>query len=163
MGGLLLLLLVALAGWLIFTGRLRRMTGTDGIMLGLAIVGAAIAAKGNALIGGAPLGVALLYGWRRWLDSKRSAPRPAPKPFAESLAESEALAEARALLGIGADADEAAIKAAHRHLIAKIHPDAGGTQALAEKINGARNICLRNLVERKGSHPSSHPEQTGNP
>ncbi|MBB6124932.1 molecular chaperone DnaJ [Sphingobium subterraneum] len=160
MGGLLLLLVVGLAAWLVFTGRLRRMTGTDGIMLGMAIVGAAMAAKGNALIGGVPLGLALLYAWRRWQGGKRA---PKPTTFAASMAETEAVAEARALLGLSTDADEAAIRAAHRHLIAKIHPDAGGTQALAEKINGARNILLRHLVERAGSHPSSHPEQTGNP
>ena len=51
--------------------------------------------------------------------------------------------EARSILGVGADADEAAIRAAYRRLMARAHPDAGGTQGLAERLNAARDRLLK--------------------
>src|SRR3546814_19226611 len=50
--------------------------------------------------------------------------------------------EARALLGVPADADAETIRAAHRRLIAQTHPDRGGTEALARRINLARQAAL---------------------
>ena len=145
--GFLALLLVVLAAWLIWTRRLQRMTTMDGIMLGLAIVGAIMAARGRPIIGGAPLAGAAIYALRRM-----SAARPT-RPIAPSFSANDAmLREARALLGLDEHADADAIRAAHRRLIAKTHPDAGGTQALAEKINQARDILLRHATERSGSH-----------
>lgn len=50
--------------------------------------------------------------------------------------------EARDLLGLsrGASADE--IKASHRRLIKQVHPDHGGTDYLAHKINQAKDLLL---------------------
>ena len=45
--GVLTLLIAALAIWLIWTGKLQRMTAKDGIALGAALVGAVLAAKGK--------------------------------------------------------------------------------------------------------------------
>ena len=42
----------------------------------------------------------------------------------------------------------AAIRAAHRRLIASVHPDKGGTEALAAQINAARDLLLADLAER---------------
>lgn len=140
-------LLVLFAIWLIVTGRLQRMTLRDGAALGLAIVGATLGARGAVLPGGAALGLAALYALAR---VRRLRPRKAPA--AATRAEDPAIAEARALLGLEAGADEKAIRAAYRRLIARNHPDAGGTQALAEKINEARNILLRHTLAKQGSH-----------
>ena len=52
--GVLTLLIAALAIWLIWTGKLQRMTAKDGMALGAALVGAVLAAKGKPVIG-APL------------------------------------------------------------------------------------------------------------
>lgn len=142
--GLLALVLIGVAGWLIFTGKLARMTGKDGMMLGLAIVGALMAARGQPLIGGVPLGIAALYALRRW---SAASPRKAFAPSGSG-PEPDAVREARALLGVDAHASADDIRAAHRRLIAKIHPDAGGTEALAEKINEARSILLQHLSAR---------------
>lgn len=51
-------------------------------------------------------------------------------------------AEASAVLGVGIDADADDVITAHRKLIAQIHPDKGGTDYLAAKINEAREVML---------------------
>jgi DnaJ homolog subfamily C member 19 len=51
--------------------------------------------------------------------------------------------EACRVLGVSADADRDAINAAHRHLIAKVHPDSGGNNELASRVNTARDVLLR--------------------
>ena len=53
--------------------------------------------------------------------------------------------EAARLLEVEADADAETILAAHRRLIAKVHPDAGGSADLAARVNQARDTLLRNL------------------
>ncbi len=61
-----------------------------------------------------------------------------------------ALREARALLGVSAWADEAEIRAAHRRLIGRVHPDAGGSTVLAGRVNAARDMLVSEL-NRKGA------------
>jgi DnaJ-domain-containing protein 1 len=53
--------------------------------------------------------------------------------------------DAARLLEVDPDADAETILAAHRRLIAKVHPDAGGSAELAARINQARDTLLRNL------------------
>ncbi|GGE84493.1 hypothetical protein GCM10011404_16530 [Sphingomonas prati] len=59
-------------------------------------------------------------------------------PARPLMTETEALALLE--LPIGADADR--IRAAHRRLIARVHPDAGGTADLARRVNLARDTLL---------------------
>ena len=56
--------------------------------------------------------------------------------------------EARELLNlhVGATADE--IRAAHRQMIARVHPDAGGSAGLASRVNNARDALLAELQRR---------------
>jgi DnaJ homolog subfamily C member 19 len=51
--------------------------------------------------------------------------------------------EAAKLLGVVPDADAEAISEAHRRLIARVHPDAGGSSELAARINEARDVMLK--------------------
>lgn len=55
------------------------------------------------------------------------------------------LGEARALLGVSETADAEAVRAAHRRIIAKVHPDTGGTPDLARRTNIARDVLLAEL------------------
>ena len=54
-------------------------------------------------------------------------------------------AEARAVLGVAPDADAEEIRAAHRRLIAAVHPDRGGSAELARRINLARDVLLKRI------------------
>jgi hypothetical protein len=88
-----------------------------------------------------------------WLDTNRAGWR---EHFAEqdaggrytdaSAGSNDPVAEALAVLGLksGASVDE--IKAAHRELMKGVHPDRGGSEFLAAKINEARDL----LLERAG-------------
>jgi len=50
--------------------------------------------------------------------------------------------EAYAILGLPPGADAAAIKAAHHRLMKQLHPDHGGTDYFAAKLNRARDVLL---------------------
>lgn len=143
--GLFALLFLGLAAWLIWTGRLQRMSVKDGMVLGAALVGAVMAAKGKPLAG-APLLMGAAYFFFNQAKKKPKAVG-SKQPSPETLS----LDKARALLGVGPDADANAIRAAHRRLIASVHPDRGGTEALAAEINAARDLLLAQAAEKDAS------------
>jgi len=53
--------------------------------------------------------------------------------------------EARAVLGVSAEADADAIRAAHRRLVTAVHPDRGGSAYLTQRLNAARDVLLKRL------------------
>ena len=88
-------------------------------------------------------GVMAIEAWRA---SHKEFDGPAAErsaPLARRMSEEEALS----VLGLKADADAEAIRAAHRRLISQLHPDRGGTDYLAAKINEARDFLLARLGE----------------
>jgi len=89
-----------------------------------------------AVRGGYVLATGLL-GAGLWL-SIASRQRPLP-PRAERLTD----AEARSTLGVGPGATSAEINGAWKRLMTRAHPDQGGTQGLAARLNAARDQLLR--------------------
>lgn len=140
--GLFALLAMGLAAWLVWTGRLQRMSAKDGMALGAALVGAVIAAKGKPLVGAPLLLGATLFFFAKGQPRKAGPGKPAVPP-----ASPRDIADARKLLGVGPDADARAIRAAHRRLIASVHPDKGGTEALAAQINAARDLLIKEVSQ----------------
>lgn len=51
--------------------------------------------------------------------------------------------EARSILGVENDATPEAIQAAWRRLMGRAHPDQGGTEGLAARLNAARDRLIR--------------------
>lgn len=141
--GLIWLALAAVAVWALV--RLGRQT--ERARRGHWRISATILA--TALFGGAVLaasrGVWLaaigMAGAGLWL-AVQSRIRPAPPsraPSTERLSE----AEARSILGVSAGATPEAIQSAWRRLMARAHPDQGGTEGLAARVNAARDRLLK--------------------
>ncbi|MEG1030153.1 MAG: molecular chaperone DnaJ, partial [Brevundimonas sp.] len=47
------------------------------------------------------------------------------------------------ILGVPADASPEVVQAAWRRLMARAHPDQGGTEGLAARVNAARDRLLK--------------------
>lgn len=83
-----------------------------------------------------PESVALIEAW---LDRTDPEWREQPPPAATG---PMTRAEALAVLGLEDGASEADIRAAHRRLMQSAHPDRGGSDWLAARINEARSVLL---------------------
>ena len=86
-------------------------------------------------------GVTAIEIWRE--RTIKAAGEEAPSAAAPQATSAKmTLDEASAILGLKPGADAGAVKAAHRKLIAQLHPDRGGTDYLAAKINDARALMI---------------------
>ncbi len=61
---------------------------------------------------------------------------------------SQAVFNARKLLGVEAGASRDQIKAAHKRLVAMVHPDKGGSNGQVHEANAARDLLLDELPDK---------------
>ncbi|WP_291840340.1 molecular chaperone DnaJ [Brevundimonas sp.] len=133
------LVLAAIAVWaLVRLGRQGERAGrghwriTATLFSAVMIGGGVLAvSRGSWLFGAGLIGAGL------WLTI--ASRQRAVAPRAEGMTDSEA----RSLLGVSADATKAEINAAWKRLMARAHPDQGGTQGLATRLNAARDYLLK--------------------
>lgn len=133
------LVLAAIAVWaLVRLGRQGERAGrghwriTATLFSAVMIGGGVLAiSRGSWLFGVGLIGAGL---WLTIASRQRSV-----APRAEGMTDSEA----RSLLGVSANATKAEINAAWKRLMARAHPDQGGTQGLATRLNAARDHLLK--------------------
>lgn len=77
-------------------------------------------------------------GWREYFEEQDSTGGQGAGPNADR----DPIAEAYAVLGLQPGASDDDIKSAHRELMKGVHPDRGGSEFLAAKINEARDRLL---------------------
>lgn len=131
------LALAAIAVWaLVRLGRQTERRGraywrvTATLLGAVMLAGGALAAFRGAWAAGVGLiGAGLYVTW-----ASRSRPTVRSEPISE--------AEARAILGVGRAAGEPEIRAAWKRAMARVHPDQGGTEGLAMRVNAARDRLL---------------------
>ena len=124
------LLVVAIIGWLWWT---KKLGPNPARWIGIAIGGffaVELFVRGYILFGS--LMAAATAAWA-WSDALRH--KVAALPMDEI--------EARSVLGVGPSANADDIRAAHRRLIAQVHPDKGGSGELARRVNAARDRLLK--------------------
>ncbi|AZU03837.1 heat shock protein DnaJ-like [Glycocaulis alkaliphilus] len=87
----------------------------------------------------AGIGFLLTGTWRgRGAQGSARGDRPHPRPQGESMS----LAEARATLGVEPGASHDEIQRAYREMMKKVHPDTGGSGALARRVQMARDLLI---------------------
>ena len=148
MGAIAILLAVGAAGWLLYDVIRKRGARRDfafRLTAWLALSGVAFAAKLWPIAFLLLLGAGGVAGIE-WLKEKKfGAPSEGPKPGAAPAPTSHHMTaeRARAVLGVSAEAGADEVRAAHRRLIARLHPDGGGSDYLAAEINQARDALIK--------------------
>jgi hypothetical protein len=126
--------------WAWWTGRLRKVSLDDAIGGAVFLLGLRLLTTGKVLTGALLMSGGTLYAaFRRGRFTRPAMP----------------LDDARRLLGVSSDATIADIRAAHRRLIARVHPDAGGSAELAIRINEARDALVADLTRSGGRRRDS--------
>lgn len=139
--GLIWLALAAIAVWALV--RLGRQSESPrrghwriaATMLGAVLLaGAVLAASHGAWI--ATVGMVGAGGYLIFTSRIRAV---AVAPSSGRMSE----AEARSILGVAAGASPETVNAAWRRLMGRAHPDQGGTEGLASRLNAARDRLLK--------------------
>lgn len=133
------LVLAAIAVWaLVRLGRQGERRGRAQWRVAATLF-SAVMMGGGALLAfrGAWLPAVGLVGAGLWL-SIASRQRALP-PRAEALTD----ADARSILGVSREATAVEINAAWKRQMARAHPDQGGTEGLASRLNAARDRLLK--------------------
>lgn len=133
------LVLAGIAVWaLVRLGRQGERRGRAQWRVAATLFSAVMLGAGSLLaFRGAWLPAVGLIGAGLWLTLASRQRAVAPRTEAMSPA------EARSLLGVSAAATPQEINAAWKRLMGRAHPDQGGTEGLASRLNAARDRLLK--------------------
>lgn len=174
MGRMILLIAVGIFAWLAIQKfkysppEQRRKLIIQWVLIALALAAVLLAITGRLHWVGAAVAVVLPVLNRLWRTFGRHLPWIAPLIAKHAQAKANrnkdgeqqsqkegaaqnahepqlTLAEARKILCVSADASRDEIIGAHRKLIQKFHPDRGGNDYLASRINAAKALLLKHL------------------
>lgn len=126
-----LVLVLGILAFLLLTGRLNFLIALFGL------IGAGLARLLPLLMKYAPY-IQQFWRWRQQQAPSYRTHQQADNGINGEMTREQALA----ILGVEANADQASIIAAHRRLMAKVHPDKGGTDYLAAQLNLAKKTLL---------------------
>lgn len=132
--GLLLIAAGIVGYWAWKTRNLQALRFGDVAAVVAALIAFRLFSKGETLPALAGLGGA---GWWLWFRRRGGGGDPVMTRD-----------RAAALLDVRRDASVEEIRSAHRRLMQRLHPDAGGSTLLASEINAARDILLATDVKR---------------
>lgn len=140
-GGLLLLALI----WALRSFERASVKDIKSLLAWIAALGGLVLAVLLVLTGRGivALNALLLFGpllWQRWQAGRLG--QPPPNPFRARTSSAMTREEAYEVLGLKPGASEAEIRAAHRRLMRGAHPDGGGSDWLASRVNQARDVLL---------------------
>lgn len=127
---LVLMAAAAIGYWAWKTRDAQTMRIGDVAAVVAALIGLRLMSRGSDLQGLVALAGA---GWWLWFRRRGDGADADMTP-----------AEARRVLNVPADATREEIRSAHRRLIARVHPDVGGSADLTRQVNAARDTLLRN-------------------
>ncbi len=154
---LLLIAIVAIVAYLYFRAKTKHLSEEERKIAskkwllggGLVILALLAFTRGQVIIGAIASLVALVmrglpllkyFPILKGLFGQASASTQERSPVDAS--QSMTVKQAADILGVGEGADEEEIIAAHKRLMQKMHPDKGGSEALAAQINEARKVLL---------------------
>ena len=113
------------------------------VAIGALLAAALLFFTGRWFSAGIVLVFAALMSWSWVLPPGKTSARPNPGPRRPAPGRGTmSREEAYAVLGLQPGADAEAVRAAHLRLMRKAHPDSGGSDWLASRINQARDVLL---------------------
>lgn len=110
------------------------------LILSLAVVYAALTGR-IGIVAASALGLIILFAPKiRRYFAERSTKKYLPRDMTSS--------EAAQILNIQEDASESEIQKAYHQLIAKNHPDHGGSKYIAQQLNQARDLLIKKIQQK---------------
>ncbi len=119
---------------------LRRILFVGGILIALAFLARGAVFLALPIFVGA---LGLLAGGRRGSRTKGDGYQSRPRPPSTDMSVDDALD----ILGLEPGADARAVQEAHRRLLKATHPDHGGSDWLAARINRAKDVLLSSMAD----------------